>query len=44
MGNIFGERLKSLRKAADITQQELADRVGVHLQTVSKWERGVSLR
>lgn len=42
MGNIFGERLKSLRKAADITQQELADRVGVHLQTVSKWERGIT--
>lgn len=42
MGNIFGERLKSLRKAADITQQELADRVGIHLQTVSKWERGIT--
>ena len=37
----FGERLKNLRKAAGITQQELAERTGVHLQTVSKWERGL---
>ena len=38
----FGERLKSLRKAAGMTQQELADKLNVHLQTVSKWERGIS--
>lgn len=38
----FGERLKSLRKTAGITQQELADKLNVHLQTVSKWERGIS--
>lgn len=37
----FGERLKNLRKSANCTQQELADRVNVHLQTVSKWERDV---
>lgn len=40
--NNFGERLKNLRKAAGITQQELADKLNVHLQTVSKWERGLS--
>ncbi len=37
----FGERLKNLRRAAGITQQQLADRLNVHLQTVSKWERGL---
>lgn len=40
--NNFGERLKNLRKAAGITQQELADKLNVHPQTVSKWERGIT--
>lgn len=43
MTDLFCERLKSLRKSAGITQQELADGLGVHFQTVSKWERGVSM-
>ena len=38
----FGERLKKLRKQAGITQQELAEILNVHPQTVSKWERGIS--
>ena len=38
----FAENLKELRKAAHITQAELAEKLNVHLQTVSKWERGVS--
>ncbi len=37
----FGENLKNLRKAANITQSELSERLNIHLQTVSKWERGV---
>ncbi len=36
----FGERLKILRKSAEMTQDQLAVKLGVHFQTVSKWERG----
>ena len=38
----FGERLKELRKAVGITQSELAEKLNIHLQTVSKWERSLS--
>ncbi len=38
----LSERLKSLRKNASLTQADFAERIDVHLQTVSKWERGVS--
>ena len=42
MGGAFGGRLKELRKAAGYTQAQFSERLNVHLQTVSKWERGVS--
>ena len=35
----FGERLRAYRVAAQLTQGELANRVGVLLQTIYKWER-----
>lgn len=38
----FSERLKELRKAANTTQTQLADKLNLHPQTVSKWERGLS--
>ena len=34
----FGQRLKTLRSEADLTQSELADMLNVSVQSVSKWE------
>ena len=36
----FGNYLFRLRKAAGLNQEELAERVGVHLNTISQWENG----
>lgn len=35
-------RIADLRKKDRMTQQELADSIGVSFQTISKWETGVS--
>lgn len=37
----FSERIKQLRKEAKLTQSDLADKLLVHSQTISKWERGL---
>lgn len=37
---MFGENLKAMRKAKGYTQQELAMKLNVVRQTVSKWEKG----
>lgn len=37
------ENLKQLRKSRGLTQSELAARVNVVRQTVSKWEKGLSV-
>ena len=41
---MLNENIKNLRKAKGISQEELAVRLNVVRQTVSKWERGGSLR
>ena len=37
---MFGENLAALRKMRQMTQDELAERVGVSRQAVGKWEAG----
>ena len=39
---MLNENIKNLRKAKGLSQEELAVRLNVVRQTVSKWERGVS--
>ena len=40
MSDISANRLAEARKAKGLTQQQLADRLGVHFVTISKLERG----
>ena len=36
----FGENLKQIRKSKNMSQEELAQKVNVTRQSVSKWENG----
>lgn len=40
--NNLGRRIADARHDLGLTQRELADKVGVTAQAVSKWERGSS--
>ena len=40
---MFGDNLKTIRKAKSYTQEELAIKLNVVRQTVSKWEKGFSV-
>lgn len=39
----LADRLLSFRKSAGLSQEEVADRLNISRQAVSRWERGVSL-
>lgn len=38
----IGMRIKTLRLSGSLTQEQLAQKLGVSAQAVSKWESGVS--
>ena len=40
---MFNENMKALRKNKGLTQDELASRLNVVRQTISKWEKGLSV-
>ena len=40
----IGDKIKALRKQRGITQEQLAESIGISFQAVSKWENGVSRR
>jgi len=39
----FGDKLKTIRKEKNLTQEEVAEKIGVSGQAVSKWEKGECL-
>lgn len=39
---ILGDKIRNLRKTANMTQEQLADRLGMSCQAVSRWENGTA--
>ena len=35
----FGDKLRQLRRSKRLTQSDLADKIGVHLNTINRWEK-----
>lgn len=42
MENYLGKKIRQLRRAKDLTQEQLADYLNVSYQSVSKWETGTA--
>lgn len=40
----IADRIQTLRKQSGLSQEQLAERLDISRQAVSKWESGVSLR
>ena len=40
---MLGDNIKNIRKAKDLTQEELANELHIVRQTVSKWEKNLSI-
>lgn len=40
---MLNENIKAIRKSKGLSQQDLADKLNVVRQTISKWEQGCSL-
>ena len=40
----LGERIQALRRERGMSQENLAEALGISRQAVSKWEKGGSLR
>ncbi len=43
MNFLIGNRIKELRKERGMTQEQLADLVGISFQAISKWENNIAL-
>ncbi len=41
--NFLGENIQTIRKHRGMKQQELADKIGINMQSLSKIERGGEL-
>lgn len=44
MNDVIGANIARLRKEKNMTQDQLANLMGISFQSVSKWENGGSLR
>lgn len=40
---MLNENIKDLRMKSELTQEQLANKLGVTRQTISKWENGISV-